>query len=157
MKKIAFAVVSALALAACATIPTTSSSAPHSHILPNTVSLGERHLHATMDYDPNYGEITINILDEKERPLRAFSAEKAKAVLVTSGREERQFYFANTDAEFAHVPSGSYRFFRDFYTNNVSVKADWLKGLSEFKLKTWLPLEGNTYEATFVYPAPASS
>ena len=60
----------------------------------NTVALGDRPFYATMDYDPVYGEITINILDENGRPSRAFSAEEAKAILVPNAPSPDKFRIA---------------------------------------------------------------
>ena len=144
--------ISAFFLAACSTTPNTPSTVPHTHFKPYVVSLGDRHLHAAMDYNPNYGEIVIRFFDEDEIPYRIFKAEKAKAVIIMPTGAKREFYLINPEAGVGYAPSGSYRYASDTYTTHIHAKESWLKNLPEFKLEAWLPLGEKVYEATFVYP-----
>lgn len=139
-------------LAACSTIPKTPSDVSHTHRMTYVVSFGERHLHAAMDYDPDYGEIAIRFFDQNENPYRTLVAEKARAVISMPMGAEREFYLTNPKAGLSHIPSGSYRYIEDTYTNYIDAKESWLKNFPEFKLKAWLPVEGKVYEATFLYP-----
>lgn len=157
MKKIiyemAIAAASALYLVGCSTIPIIPSTDPHPHGIPNAVSLGERHFHAAMQYNPSEGEIEIRFFDANEKPYRTFKAERAKAVLIATGGPEREFYLNNSRRGGIHTfPSGRFRYDGYTYTNHIDAQNDLFKNLSAFKLKTWLPVDGIVYEATFVYP-----
>jgi hypothetical protein len=160
MKKIiygiAIAVVSTLYLAGCSTIPIIPSTDPHSHVIPYAVSLGERHFHAAMQYDPSQGEIEIRFFDANEKPYRTFKAAKAKAVLIVPGEPEREFYFSNAIAGRYTFPSSRYHTYNPTYTNHIDAQNVFFKNLSAFNLKTWLPVDGIVYEATFVYPNKGS-
>jgi hypothetical protein len=54
----------------------------YSHVIPYAVSLGERHFHATMGYNPSQGEIAIRFFDANEKPYRTFNAARARVVLI---------------------------------------------------------------------------
>jgi len=142
----------ALLLLGCVTIPDNPSTVPHAHARPYVVSLGERHFHAAMEYSPSDGEVTIRFFDESENPHKIFSAERAKAELIVPGKAAKQFYFENAEAGIGHIPGGSYRYLEEAYTTHIEAKENWLKDLSTFQIKTWLPVYGSVYEATFVYP-----
>jgi hypothetical protein len=139
----------------CVTIPNTPSTVPHAHAVPYVVSLGERHFHAAMEYSPSDGEVTIRFLDESEKPHRIFSAERAKAELIVPGKAAKMFYFKNAKSGIGHIPSGSYRYLEEAFTTHIEAKGNWLKDLSAFQIKAWLPVYGLVYEATFVYPEPS--
>lgn len=160
MKRQYYGVASVLAFAmfigGCSTIPIVPSSNPHPHEIPYAVSLGERHLHAAMQYNPNHGEIEIRFFDVIERPYRAFKADSAKAILIVDGAPEREFYLTN--ARRGIIPTfsdGRFRYDAYSYTNHIDAQNIFLKNLSAFKLKAWLPLDGIVYEVTFVYPQAA--
>jgi hypothetical protein len=157
MKKIiygiAIALASTLSLAGCSTIPIMPSTDPHPHEVPYAVSLGERHFHAAMQYNPSQGEIEIRFFDANEKPYRTFKAARAKAVLIVNGEPEREFYFSNARLGGLHAfPSSRYHTYNSTYTNHIDAQNVFFKNLSAFKLKTWLPVDGKVYEATFVYP-----
>ena len=156
MKKIIYGIAivfaSTLSLAGCSTIPIMPSTDPHPHEVPYAVSLGERHFHAAMQYDPRKGEIEIRFYDANEKPYRTFKAARAKAVLIVDGEPEREFYFSNAIAGRYAFPSSRYHTYNPTYTNHIDAQNVFFKNLSAFKLKTWLPVDGIVYEATFVYP-----
>ncbi len=147
------ALASAFILTACSTVPKTHVNEQHGHLAPYTVSLGERHFHATMEYSQSDGGLTIRFLDENERPYKAFMAVKAKAELILPEGVAKEFYFKNARAGLTHIPSGSYRYANQAYTTHIDARENWLKDLAAFELKAWLPIDGYVYEATFVYPA----
>jgi hypothetical protein len=156
MKKIiyiiAIAVASTLYLAGCSTIPIMPSTDHHPHEVPYAVSLGERHFHAAMQYNSSQGEIEIRFYDANEKPYRTFKAARAKAVLIVDGEPEREFYFNNAIAGRHTFPSSRYHTYNPTYTNHIDAQNVFFKNLSAFSLKTWLPVDGIVYEATFVYP-----
>jgi len=136
MKKIiygiAIAVASTLSLAGCSTIPIVPSTDPHSHVVPYAVSLGERHFHAAMQYDPSQGEIDIRFYDANEKPYRTFNASKARAVLIVEGEPEREFYFSNAIGGRHTFPSSRY------HTGmNLCIRIQELSCVTECKAETW--------------------
>ena len=139
-------------IAACSTAPSVPSNVPHTHSMPYVVSLGERHLHAAMDYNPQRGEVIIRFFDEDEIPYQIFEREKAKAAITMPTGAKREFYLVNPEAEFSYVPSGSYRYAGHRLTSHVDAKEKWLKNLQDFKLDVWLPVGSKVYEASFSYP-----
>jgi len=156
MKKIiygiAIVVASTLYLAGCSTIPILPSTDPHPHAVPYAVSLGERHFHAALQYNPGQGEIEIRFFDANEKPYRTFKAARARAVLIVDGEPERELYFSNAIDGRRTFSSSRYHTFNPTYTNHIDAQNDFFKNLSAFKLKSWLPVDGIVYEATFVYP-----
>jgi hypothetical protein len=156
MKKITYGIAIAVAfiisLSGCSTIPIMPSTDPHSHAVPYAVSLGERHFHAAMEYNPGQGEIEIRFFDANEKPYRTFKAARAKAVLIVDGELQREFYFSNAVAGRHTFPSSRYHTYNPTYTNHIDAQNVFFKNLSAFHLKTWLPVDGIVYEATFVYP-----
>lgn len=141
-------------LTGCSTVPKTPANVSHSHAVPYIVSLGEAHFHAAMEYSPSDGEIVIRFFDESEHPYRAFMAVKAKAELILPGQEPKEFYLKNSRAGLtpSHAPGGSYRYVNNAYTTHIEASERWMKDLSAFELKVWLPVKGNVYEATFKFP-----
>lgn len=150
---VASALAFAMFIGGCSTIPIIPTTDPHPHEIPYAVSLGERHLHAAMQYNPEQGEIEIRFFDAIEKPYRVFKADRAKAILIVDGEPEREFYFANTRRGGIHTfPSGRFRYDGYTYTNHIDARNILFKNLSAFKLKAWLLIDGIVYEATFVYP-----
>jgi hypothetical protein len=142
----------AFLLIGCATIPNTNSTIPHAHAVPYVVSLGEGHYQAAMEYSPSDGEITIRFLDESKNPYKIFSADRAEAELIVPGKAAKRFFFENAKAGIGHIPSGSYRYLEGAYTTHIEAKENWLKDLSTFQIRAWLPVYGLVHEVTFAYP-----
>jgi hypothetical protein len=156
MKKLYSMVLAAatiFSLAGCSTIPKIASTDPHPHVVPYAVSLGERHFHAGLEFDQGQGEITIRFFDLNEKPYRTFKADRAKAVLIVDGAPKREFYLGNARRSGIHTfPSGRFRYANYTYTDHIDAQNEFFKNLSAFKVKTWLPVDGVVYEATFMYP-----
>jgi hypothetical protein len=142
----------------CSTFASTNFKTPynveHTHVVPYSVSLGNRHIHAAMNYNSDQGEILISFSNFKEAAYRIFKDRKAKAVLSIAGQPDKEIYLVNPQSKrhIAAFASGQHRFERYKYTDIIYVRDDFLKNLNAFELKSWLPLGGIVYEVNFTYP-----
>jgi hypothetical protein len=115
---------------------------------------GSNHL-AAMKYDDITGSLKIEFLNKTEVPAKIFKAKRVKATLKLPEEETRKFYLENLERfehyYFSFFPSDTYF---DHYksTDTVSVKKDWLKNLSAFKLWIWIPIGDKTYPVEYMYP-----
>ncbi len=142
----------------CSTFASSNLKTPydveHTHAVPYSVSLGNRHIHAAMNYNPDKGEILISFSNFEEKAYRIFKDRRAKAVLSIAGQPDKELYLVNPQSK-RHITafaSGQHRFERYKYTDQIYVQDDFLKDLNAFELKSWLPLGGIIYEVNFTYP-----
>ncbi len=141
----------------CSTFASTNLKTPynveHNHSVPYSVSLGNRHIHAAMNYNIDKGEILIFFSNFEEKGYRIFKDRRAKAVLSIAGQTDKELYLVNPQSK-RHITafaSGQHRFERYKYTDQIYVRDDFLKNLNAFELKSWLSLGGIIYEVNFNY------
>lgn len=142
----------------CSTYASTDLKTPynieHTHAFPYSVSLGNRHIHAAMNYNPDQGEILISFSNFEEAAYRIFKDRRAKAILSIAGQPDKELYLVNPQSK-RHITafaSGQHRFERYKYTDQIYVRDDFLKNLNAFQSKSWLSLRGTVYEVNFTYP-----
>ena len=142
----------------CSTFASTNLKTPynveHTHGVPYSVYLGNRHIHAAMNYNSDQGEILISFSNFEEKAYRIFKDRKARAVLSIAGQPDKEIYLVNPQSK-RHITafaSGQHRFERYKYTDQIYARDDFLKNLSSFELKSWLSLGGIIYEVKFIYP-----
>lgn len=87
----------------CSTFASTNLKTPynveHTHAVPYSVSLGNRHIHAVMNYNPDQGEILISFSNFEEKAYRIFKDRNAKAVLSIAGQTDKEFYLVNPQSK----------------------------------------------------------
>ena len=128
----------------------------HRHSISQTHSFGDRHYHAVLTYDDSDGVLEIEFSDAKEDPVKIIREEKVKALLTLPDGRAEEFFFENPVIK--EYPPGSRQAKKQLRTKPRSdiiyVKKDFLKDLSNFTLKVWLPVKGTTYIMKYDYPEP---
>jgi hypothetical protein len=142
----------------CATqqqvVPQMSEIERHQHSRSQIRSFGDQHYHALLKYDGADGVLKIKFLDQNEKPVEIFADKPAKASLSLPQGTTYRFNFhnsQNTDYFFAYFFSE--KFPEHFYfTDTIYTRKDWLKNLSSFTLKIWIPIGETTYLLEYLYP-----
>ena len=131
----------------------TSMNEQHQHSRSQIRSFSDKHYHAAMNYNSTDGIIKIEFLDKHEFPAKIFKAKRVKALLKLPEGETREFYLDNPERfehyYFSFVPSDQY-FDHSKSTDIIFIKKDWLKNLSAFKLRIWIPVGDNIYPLEYI-------
>jgi hypothetical protein len=141
----------------CATqqrvMPQTSEIEKHQHSRSQIQSFGDQHYHAVLEYDSAEGVLKIKFLDKNEMPVEIFKDKHAKASLSFPQGMTYRFNFHNSqNTDYFFVYSFSERFPEHFYfTDTVYTRKDWLKNISSFTVKIWIPIGETTYLLEYVY------
>ena len=109
-----------------------------------------------MKYNDREGILAIEFSDTEEVPVKILREKYIKARLTLPGGGEKEFYFINPVIK--KYPSGSRQAKKQLRKKPKSefifVKEDFLKNISNFSLKVWLPVQGTTYVIKYEYPEP---
>jgi hypothetical protein len=105
-----------------------------------------------MEFDPRAGILAIVFLDQNEYPVKLLREDKIKATLI--GPEGQIHELSLRHPGYRGYRFSSYRVagYRQPPTDQYVLKEDWLRGLSSFNLKVWIPLQNTTYVVEYVYP-----
>jgi hypothetical protein len=126
----------------------------HKHYNSKSRSFGDEHYHAVMKYNPKEGFIAIEVTDTGENSIKMIRVKYAKVFLFLPGGERNEFYLKNP--EIKNYPAGSRMAKRQLRTRPksdvISTNKEYLKDLSAFSLKVWLPVKGTTYLIEYEYP-----
>jgi len=124
----------------------------HNHFYAQSRSLGEKHYHAAMEFEPRGGILAIVFLDKNEYPVKLLREEGIKASLRFPDGDVKEF-------QLRHPKQTGYRFssyrmagHRRPPTEYYVLQSDWLKNLSSFNLKVWIPMRGTHYAVEYIYP-----
>jgi len=124
----------------------------HNHFYAQSRSLGEKHYHATMEFEPRGGILAIVFLDKNEYPVKLLREEGIKASLRFPDGDVKEF-------QLHHPKQTGYRFssyrmagHRRPPTEYYILQSDWLKNLSSFNLTVWIPMRGTHYAVEYIYP-----
>ena len=128
----------------------------HLHSITQTRSFGDQHFHAVMKYNDREGGLVIEFSNINEDPVKILRAKNVKALLTLPDGWTKEFYFKNPVIK--RYPTGSRQAKKQLRLKPKSeiiyAEKDFLKDLSNFSLKMWLPVKGTTYVIKYEYPEP---
>lgn len=113
----------------------------------NTRSFGEQGYYATIKYNPSLGTLRLEFTDQYGFPQKLIRKNKIKAVLTLPGEEPREFYLMHPyDKKFQRVNIKQRNLPRSLpSTDYFYVEHGWLKNISSYDLKIWIPIKNKTY------------
>jgi hypothetical protein len=138
------------------TIDKSKESENHLHSITQTRSSGDQQYDTLMKYDDREGILTIVFTNTDEGPVRIIREKDVKALLTLPDGEIKEFFFINPVKR--NYPNGSWQSKRQLpqkpKSKLISFKEDFLKDLSNFSLKVWVPVKDTTYILKYEYPEP---
>lgn len=138
------------------TVDKSKESENHLHSITQTRSFGDQHYHAVMKYNDLEGILTIEFSNTNKESVKILSEKNVKAHLTLPDGEKKEFYFKNP-ARKRYAP-GSRKAKNQLRlkpkSEIVYIKKDFLKSLSNFSLKVWLPVKGTTYIIKYEHAEP---
>lgn len=127
----------------------------HAHYYAQSRTLGDEHYHATMNFDRRTGTLAIIFLDKNENPAKLLRQDRIKATLAEPDGMVRELHLSHPNKPRFRYPARRRIHERGQPRADRSVlKKNWLKELSAFKLKVWIPWHDTTYIVDYIYPSP---
>jgi hypothetical protein len=133
-------------------IPAKTPTHQYSYGQPRPLGEGKGRYYVNMGYDPQRGILRIAFLDKDENPVKLLREDRIKASFTGPDGKVREFSFWYPQPPLWYVSSYRVVGMRQPPVNHYSLQEDWLRGLSSFDLKVWIPLGNTTYKVEFVYP-----
>ena len=133
-------------------IPAKTPTHQYSYGQPRPLGEGKGRYYVNMGYDPQRGILRIAFLDKDENPVKLLREDRIKASFTGPDGKVREFSFWYPQHPLWYVSSYRVVGMRQPPVNHYSLQEDWLRGLSSFDLKVWIPLGNTIYIVNFVYP-----
>jgi hypothetical protein len=129
----------------------------HLHSISQTRSFGDRHYHAVLTYNDRDGVLEIKFSDPDEVSVKIMRERNVKAVLTLPDGRAKEFFFEIPASKKRSLPRSRWAKIKlrlKPKSEIIYIKKDFLKDLSNFALKVWLPVKGTTYIIKYEYPEP---
>ena len=138
------------------TIDKSKESENHLHSITQTRSFGDQQYDTLLKYDSREGILSIVFTNRDKDPVRILSEQNIKAHLTLPNGEIKEFFFINPVIK--NYPS-TFRMAKKQLRQKpkselIYVKEDFLRNLSNFSLKVWLPVKGTIYIMKYEYQEP---
>jgi len=133
-------------------IPAKTPTHQYSYGQPRLLGEGKGRYYVNMGYDPQKGILRIAFLNKDQNLVKLLRDDRIKASLTGPDGTVREFTFWYPQPPLWYVSSYRVVGMRQPPVNQYSLQEDWLKGLSSFDLKVWIPLENTIFAVEFVYP-----
>jgi hypothetical protein len=128
----------------------------HLHSIEQTQAFGDQHYHAVMKYDDREGFISIDFSNANEDPVKILGAKNIKALLTLPDGKSKELYFRNLEKKrYPPEPQEDKNQLQlKPLSETIYTEREFLKNLSAFTLKAWLPVNGTTFVLKYEYSDP---
>lgn len=119
---------------------------------PRPIGDETRAYYVKAEYRSSQGLLRVIFLDQNQSPIKLLREDRLKATLKGPDGKLHEFSFWYPPAPLWYFSSYRVVGNRQPPVNNYTVQEDWLKDLSSFRLRVWIPLGNNIYIVNFDYP-----